>query len=187
MHFIVSFILPMDIYHTAVLNYLKSIGYTHTSSYALSMLTSIFKATIHKFLKTLVSVTTHAQRSKTTIVDLHSLLRFFDIRLHKVLRIHPYMQLNLDTEQNMIQDCAAFENSIVSKIDRYIHIYEFMPSFPPTHTFKKTFPKETKSNETPEKIKIKLEQVGRAEKNLIRMMRMSNKLPKRVNFMDQMK
>lgn len=175
MHSIISHIL---------IRFLQAAGYTHTDSYAISILSTILTTHLHNLLKSLQKLTTHAQRSKTTLIDLHSLTSLLNLKVSFIEL--QFEQANYIINTNRMLSGHAFENSIVSKIDRYIHIYEFMPSFPPTHTFKKTFPKETIKHETPEKIKMRLDQVARAEKNLIRILKVSKGLGRRVNFMDRM-
>lgn len=179
----------MQPFNATLLHLLKNTGYTHTNTRALDIFSSISLQYIDEFLKTLANTTNHAQRSKTTVVDLFAILNLSKIDLNNKgdVDFKKVVPLGFETDANDLSGACTFENSIVSKIDRYIHIYEFMPSFPPTHTFKKTFPKETIRNETPEKIKTRLEQVARAEKNLIKMLRVSKGLPKYVNFMDTMK
>lgn len=66
-------------------------------------------------------------------------------------------------------DAEAKEDNIISThIDKYVHIYEHLPPFPPSHTFRRTIVKD-KPQITPESLKKRIEESLRAEKNLFKM------------------
>lgn len=70
-----------------------------------------------------------------------------------------------------------------TNMDKYVHVYDFLPPFPPAHTFKKSFAKESEKEEKSKNIKRRLEESLVAENNLVRMMDANKEIPSVVNFM----
>lgn len=127
--------------------------------------------------KSLKQVTHHATRHKSIALDI------FNIEKDPTAIAElPGTQVNFEVE--VYKPKEKFVNEIASKIDRYIHIYEFMPEFPPTHTFKRSYIRNAKKHEI--RIKQRVEQNLLAERSVFQMVSMEGKMPRYVNFMDYM-
>ncbi|KRH91818.1 hypothetical protein M153_23473000584, partial [Pseudoloma neurophilia] len=77
------------------------------------------------------------------------------------------------SDQTLIKSEESKKYLIATPIDKYVHIYEHLPSFPPSHTFRRTITKESVDYSC-EKLKKRIEESLRAENNLFKMMRGRN-------------
>lgn len=162
-----------------LLQFLKEAGFENVNTKALELFYVLFEEKMSSILISLNNFTCHAQRSKVILSDLENVINVS--KLNDPFNSFPVLKF----DEEVFHEKEQFDNGIASKIDKYIYIYEFMPNFPPTHTFKRSYIKEVKRNYKPEMLKIRLEQSMQAEKNLVKMMKLSKNLPKYVNFMDR--
>jgi len=69
------------------------------------------------------------------------------------------------------------------RVEKFIHIYDHMPSFPPIHTFRMTIPKQNSGIGQSTKVKNRLEQSIKSENNLIKLITSSGSLPPFINYL----
>lgn len=165
----------LDIY---ILSELKDTGYSFANKRALQILKSVFIKKMLTYCKSLKHVTNHAGRHKTILTDI------FNFDKSPMFEINNSSKVALHFENSIYTPPEKFVNEIASKIDRYIHIYEFMPEFPPTHTFKRSYAKNAKKHDI--KIKQRVEQNLLAERTVFKMVFVEKKMPRHVNYMDYM-
>lgn len=82
-----------------------------------------------------------------------------------------------------IEKDVDWVSPISTKFEKFIHIYDFMPDFPPIHTFRQTILKTQISKNQSSKVKNRLEQSLRTEDNMIKLIKSSGSIPKFINFM----
>lgn len=70
------------------------------------------------------------------------------------------------------------------KSDEFFYVYEFMPPFPESHTYKKTFPKNKIDNQS-KRIKLRRDQSLDVEDNLFLILKNRNEIKDFLNFMFQ--
>lgn len=75
-----------------------------------------------------------------------------------------------------------WESPISTRVEKFIHIYDFMPPFPPIHTFRMTPSKTTENISFSARVKNRLEQSLKSENNMIRLIKSSGTLPAFVHF-----
>lgn len=166
--------------------HLRKVGFDAVTRRALNLFYLSTTCTIKNYLRTLKSITLHSQRSKTTVLDILKLQTFFKEQFiplkvaHRLslITVKPIKILEDREEGKRITDSL-----LGTTIDRYVHVYDFMPKFPPAHTFRKSFAKESEEEEKSKNIKRRLEESLIAENNLVKMMDASNDVPSFVNFM----
>ncbi|KAM0674510.1 hypothetical protein GVAV_002125 [Gurleya vavrai] len=166
-----------------IITALSKAGYTTFSNHALSHFTQHFSQHTLSLLKSLASISYHAQRSKSSIVDFNTMLRLRKKKL-KINDLNNFESFEF-IESEFIQE-KMFNNPIASNIDRFIHVYEFMPQFPPTHTFKRNYVKEVERHRKPDGIKKRIEETVLVERSLIKMLKERGEMPKYVNYLNKM-
>lgn len=72
---------------------------------------------------------------------------------------------------------------ISTRVEKFIHIYDFMPNFPPIHTFRLTTIKQPAMKNLSSKVKNRLEQSLKSEGNMIKLIKSSGSLPGFVNYL----
>jgi hypothetical protein len=159
----------------ALIRLLRDIGYGRAEERALEGYMVALEGYMVNYMKSVTSFSRHALKSRTTFLDI---LRFVRQRRIEVHRMKP---LAYGSEAEVEE--PEFVSSLASNIEKYIHIYEFMPSFPPTHTFRQTIIKPNERDTRSFNIKHRLEQSLRAENNLLRLMKESGALPPFVNYL----
>lgn len=156
--------------------YLKDNGYETVEIKALLMLKEAFELKINSYLKVLYSYKMLSSKQNSTLTDVMYLTN------KKMPAILPSQGTPAYEETEVIED-AEFISPLANTVEKYIHIYDFMPSFPPTHTFKQTFVKaDTKENKS-FSVKNRLEQSLRSENNLLKLIKSSGSLPPFINYL----
>ncbi|KAG0440439.1 hypothetical protein DMUE_1751 [Dictyocoela muelleri] len=95
--------------------------------------------------------------------------------------------LNTTVDQNTV---LKYENVIFKpdndprRRDDFFHVYEFMPQFPDSHTYKKTFPKDKIDNQI-KRIKMRRDQSLSVEDNLFSILKNKEEIKNFLNFMFQ--
>jgi histone H3/H4 len=153
----------------------RDIGYERAEERAVEVFMSALEKYMVNYLKSVVSFSRHALKSRATFLDI---LRF--VKQGKV-EVHKMAPLLYDPE--VAAEDPAFASPLASSTEKYIHIYEFMPSFPPTHTFRQTIVKPNGRDTRSFDVKHRLEQSLRTENNLLRLIKASGALPPFVNFL----
>lgn len=163
-----------------IIEALSSAGYTSFSKRAVEHFKQVFINKQLSFLNSLSAVTIHSQRSKSNIIDLNNTLKLTNKKISQKDLV------SFDTkkfENQEEQEFVNFVNPIASNIDRFIHVYEFMPHFPPSHTFKRNYTKEIAKHRRPDGIKKKIEETVLVERSLIRIMKENKELKCFANFL----
>ncbi|TBU07293.1 putative subunit 8 of transcription factor IID [Hamiltosporidium magnivora] len=161
-----------------ILEELKRAGYQKLNTKALYMFTQTTIAQIKTNCNILSSLTLHSMRSRSTLLDVMNLIKLTKIDYSNVYN-RPTVKYEVEEEPKPIQ----FKSSISCSAEKFIHIYDFMPDFPPVHTFKKSFLKENRSEDKSEKVKQRIEQSLKTESSLLKIIACSKGLPKRINFL----
>lgn len=169
-----------------IANMLKNVGFECTNNRALMLLDHSFLLFFSSVLKTLKIRTIHSNRAKVTIIDIlkmkqnkeyYDKIKEFVILLSRLHNEENIVNENVEIEENEKEETKF---TISTQIEKYVHIYDHLPPFPPSHTFRKTIIKEQKVSSC-DNLKKRMEESLRAEKNLFRMMEVNNF----VNFLYQ--
>lgn len=162
-----------------ILEELKRAGYKKLNSKALYMFTQITINHIETNCNILSSLTLHSMRSKSTFLDILNLIKLSKIDYANNVYSRPTVKYEIEKESKILQ----FKSFISTSAEKFLHIYDFMPDFPPVHTFKKSFLKENRSEDKSEKVKQRIEQSLKTESSLLKIIASSKGLPKRINFL----
>lgn len=164
--------------------HLRRAGFEGTTKRALHLFNVATVCTLRNYLRTLKSITIHSQRAHTTILDVLKLQTLFKTPFITDNKMYYPMQFAEEPDEDGHVPCSG----IGVRVEKFVHIYDFMPVFPPAHTFKKSFPKESgDEEERGRNIKRRLEESLVGENNLVRMMDACNEIPDYVNFMRERK
>ncbi|KAF9762393.1 hypothetical protein NGRA_2049 [Nosema granulosis] len=156
--------------------FLKEQGFESVETKALLMLKEAFEMRLNSYLRALYSYKSLSSKQNTTLTDVLCLTD------HKLPLILPSRKALEYEETKVVEECE-FISPLANTVEKYIHIYDFMPTFPPTHTFKQTFVKsDTKENKS-FSVKNRLEQSLRSENNLLRLIKSSGSLPPFINYL----
>ncbi|KAM0678112.1 hypothetical protein BDAP_001371 [Binucleata daphniae] len=170
-----------------IINCLSSVGYTRFSKRAIEHFKQAFINNYSSFLNSLSAVTLHAQRSKSNFIDVNNTLKLKNKTITYEDRTcnvgYNELMSYVEFEEEERQEIVNFENPIASNIDRFIHVYEFMPHFPPSHTFKRNYTKEIGKYRRPDGIKKKIEETVLVERSLIRIMKERRELKPYANYL----
>ncbi|AFM99387.1 putative transcription factor IID complex subunit [Encephalitozoon hellem] len=158
-----------------LMRYLKEVGYEAVERKALEVYMASLEAYMLEHLKGVVSVSRHGLKSHSTLLDV---LWFIE---GKKLELPPFERIEYEEEEVVREE--KFVSPLSSSIEKYIHIYDFMPSFPPTHAFRQTIVKGGSKGSKSMNVKNRLEQSLRTEGNLLKLIRASGSLPPFVNFL----
>ncbi|KAM0671776.1 hypothetical protein CWI42_121120 [Ordospora colligata] len=160
-----------------LLRILKEVGYEVVESKALEVYVEALETYMLAYLRTVCSLSRHGMKSHSTLIDLLCLIdgKRFDcggVGKEKV-----------EYEQEVVEKEQEFNSPLSSSIEKYIHIYDFMPSFPAIHAFRQTITKPNCKSNKSANVKSRLEQSLRAEGNLLNLIKASGSLPPFINFL----
>lgn len=164
--------------------HIREVGFEIASKHGLIFLKHAFTLYFSNLLKILKIRALHAGRGKVTVIDILKMKQFekeFE-EIHKFIRNIRKRKENIIETQETVEDKKEEKFIISTQIDKYVHIYEHLPPFPPSHTFRRTITKDH-IEYTCENLKKRIEESLKAEKNLLKMMNIS----KYVNFLYQNK
>lgn len=168
---------PMDeIINHIIIRIIKEHDFNFADNKAILLINEALEIYLRSILKTLFSHTLHAKKTSSNILYLLRILGKKDINLTCSLNPIQYQKL-------CPIKIPEFKSPLSTYLERYIHIYEFMPNFPPTHTFRNTFCKNKEKENIPEQVKKRLEQSLKTEKNLFKIIKASGKMPKFINYL----
>lgn len=153
---------------------LRDAGFEVVERRALETFAASMESYMDAHLRAVASVSRHALKSHATLLDM---LAIVDRRLSVPV------SRSVDYVQEMPRKEPRFESPLASSIEKYIHIYEFMPGFPPTHAFRQTIAKPNSRSSRSLNVKHRLEQSLRSEGNLLQLIRASGSLPPFINFL----
>lgn len=157
------------------MRYLREIGYEAVERKALEVFMASLEAYMLEYLKGVASVSRHGLKSHSTLLDILWLVE------GKRFELPPFERVTYEKEEAEKEE--KFTSPLSSSIEKYIHIYDFMPSFPPTHAFRQTIVKGGSRSSKSMNVKNRLEQSLRTEGNLLKLIKASGSLPPFVNFL----
>ncbi|ADM12613.1 uncharacterized protein Eint_111130 [Encephalitozoon intestinalis ATCC 50506] len=158
-----------------LMRYLREVGYEVVEKRALEVYMGSLETYMLEHLKAVVSVSRHGLKSHSTLLDF---LRFIEGKRFEF----PFFE-NVVYEEEVKEEEKEFASPLASSIEKYIHIYDFMPSFPPIHAFRQTIVKAGNKGSKSMNVKNRLEQSLRTEGNLLKLIKASGSLPPFVNFL----
>lgn len=162
---------------------LKKNNFEKINKQTLLLFQHAFLLYFSNFLKTLKIRTIHSGRSKITNFDILKFHTESESLIYKIIKIIPKKINKIKETKEAIQNVdSEIKNesdfSIAQHINKYVHIYDHLPKFPPSHTFRRTIQKENLDFSC-NNLKKRIEQSFKAEKNLFKMV----KIGKFVNFL----
>ena len=98
-----------------------------------------------------------------------------------ILGIQSYQNIDLETDK--MPDIEAFYGPISAPVDKFINIYEFMPIFPPLHTFRATLVKENKVRSRARDVKERIEQKNQVTASVFRILKRLKEISNRANYL----
>lgn len=184
---------------------LRNAGFEAVESRALEILVGVFEDRIISFLRTATQLAALSGRPSVSMLDLFGMNQgsrgIVDYRMlsremlaecgsnvpkcrnrnvEELLSLisvvsESYFHETVDPEDEWI-------SSLSTRVEKFIHIYDFMPSFPPIHTFRMTIVKNYNLKNQSSKVKSRLEQSLRSEGNMIRLIKSSGSIPNFINY-----
>lgn len=154
---------------------LRDAGYKGAERRALEVYAAALETYMLAYLRAIGSVSRHGLKSHTTLLDMVCFIEGKKFEFPSTERVV------YETEAAVVEE--RFVSPLSSSIEKYIHIYDFMPGFPPTHAFRQTLVKQGSKASKPANVKNRLEQSLRTEGNLLKLIKASGTLPPFVNFL----
>lgn len=194
-----------DIRNRMLAHFLEKAGFGAVSTDALDLLALVFEDRLTAFLNTISSRSAHALRRGTTLLDIMEYVenaRAFTYRadprsssplqsleerrkmaakrqsMFALMKIPP-----MPYEVEEYVPPKEWTSPLSTRVENFIHIYEFMPPFPPIHTFRLTSVKPSAAKNLSHKVKHRLEQSLKSEDNMIKLIKSSNSLPGFINYL----
>lgn len=194
-----------EILRRVVVQLLRNTGFEAVESRALELLVKVFDDRVTSFLKTVSQLSTLSGRPSVCMLDLFGTRQ--EIRGLGGCKPLPKEMLaehcatapkcknkNIESLFSLvplvpeIYPCEAVDvetewvSPLSTRVEKFIHIYEFMPSFPPIHTFRMTAVKNYNLKNQSSKVKSRLEQSLRSEGNMIKLIKSSGSIPNFINY-----
>ncbi|KAI4291708.1 hypothetical protein PAPHI01_0982 [Pancytospora philotis] len=180
--------------HT-VAELLRTAGFERVSRQALETLLVVFEDRLCAVLNATASRAAFAGRPSASVLDIMNTITAptgfscqigTDRRNPAELRrwafgVAPGLPANYEGEQH--EDQAEWVSPLSTRVEKFIHIYDFMPSFPPIHTFRLTAAKVPASKNHSSRVKNRLEQSLKSESNMMKLIKSSGSLPSYINFL----
>lgn len=152
---------------------LEHSGFDTANQKALEFFSEVFSLYMFRTLGYIKRISTHSQRSKATMVDVLSILGILEVRSYECV----------DFETEKAPEIETFYGPISAPVDKFINIYEFMPVFPPLHTFRATLVKENKVRSRAKDVKERIEQKNQVAASVFRILKRLNEIPNRANYL----
>ncbi|KAL0263978.1 UNVERIFIED_CONTAM: hypothetical protein PYX00_011243 [Menopon gallinae] len=152
---------------------LKSSGFDTANQKALEFFAEVFTMYMFRTLGYIKRVATHSQRSKATMVDM--------VSSFGILEATSYEDVGFETDE--APEAETFYGPISAPVDKFINIYEFMPVFPPLHTFRATLVKENKVRSRARDVKERIEQKNQVAASVFRILKRLKEIPNRANYL----
>lgn len=154
---------------------LRESGFDSFEEKAMHYFINILELYTQKILSGIKNNSCHCGRSRTTLLDLTTKLSF------KEVKSFPYLEYEPEIEVKTLN----YISPVSAPVEKFMHIYEFMPIFPPLHTFKETIIREKKVRSRARDVKDRIEQRNKVIESLFSLIRASKKKPKCVNYLNQ--
>lgn len=188
-----------------ILRLLKNTGFETAESRALAVLVKTFDDRISSFLRTVSQLSVLGGRPSVCMLDLfgtkqatQSLARYRPLPTEILVECgstvpkcrngntrNLFSLIPLLPEiypRETVEDEEEWVSPLSTRVEKFIHIYEFMPNFPPIHTFRTTAVKNHNSKNQSSKVKNRLEQSLRSEGNMIKLIKSSGSIPNFINY-----
>ena len=156
------------------MNLLNAISRRELALKAFLLLKEVFICWLNSKIGLLSFLAAHSGRTKLNFFDFFS-SEFIHVPLSELYLTIPNYEYECNPEQN------EWKSSISHKNEKFIHIYEFMPDFPPIHTYRNTMIKENNTHVAINNIKDRMKQSIRSEKNMFKLFKVSGSLPPFIN------
>ena len=158
---------------------LKQAGFDNITTKALELYKECFKDIFDNNIKIIAGSIMHSGRVTLNMYDFVKVnTKIIPINFN-ILNI-PNIDLNLQYEE--YKDIKEWNSPLANKSEKFIHIYDFMPEFPATHTYRNTPLPETRNYIESINIKNRIEQSIKSEKNMFRLFKTSGSLPPFINY-----
>lgn len=158
-----------------LMGHLVSLGYEAVERRAMELYVAMVETYTTNYLKVIGSISKHGLKSHVTLLDALHFVKDGGLEVPRVTRV--------EYEYSSAPPETRFDSPLASNIEKYIHIYEFMPDFPPVHAFRQTIVKPHSKSSRSVNVKNRLEQSLRSEDNLLRLIKASGSLPPFINFL----
>ncbi|KCZ79851.1 hypothetical protein H312_02764 [Anncaliia algerae PRA339] len=158
-----------------IVKVLKETGYECFEEKAIYHFIEVFELYMQKILVGIKNNSTHCGRNRTTLIDFITKFELKDVK--------SYDLVNYEYPQE--EKVADFVGPISTPVEKFMYIYEFMPPFPPLHTFKETIIKERKVRSRARDVKDKIEQRNRIIESLFTLSKLSKKKFKFANYLNK--
>lgn len=189
-----------------IIDLLKNVGFESVETKALELLKSVFTDRVDAYLHTISRLSIQSSRSSVSLLDLLGVkqkiprigkeIQFTNemliecnatISYSKIKPIQQLFTLVFGKKQNfeneIKEETVEWISPLSSRVEKFIHIYDFMPSFPPIHTFRMTLTKGSGFKNQSSKVKNRLEQSLRSENNMVKLIKSSGSMPKFINYL----
>lgn len=190
----------------AIAELLKNIGFEAVDRRAMELLFSIFDDRLTSYLGSNSRLSLLCSRPTTTLVDLFGIRQNIP-RIGNELHFPPEVltECNVSlppctnrTIQNlfslvhikklhfpieMIEPEPEWTSPLSTRVEKFIHVYEFMPNFPPIHTFRISSVKNTAMKNQSSKVKNRLDQSLKSEGSMVKLIKSSGSMPKFINYL----
>jgi len=195
-----------EVQRKIIASILKEAGFDSANQKALEILLNVFEDRLSSFLHSSLQKSIHAGRPSMTMLDIldskQCLQKLLDYRPgdeshllecnasvpkcsfknnEDMFSLVPLREINLEYE--LLEPEVEWSSPLSTHVEKFIHIYDFMPSFPPIHTFRMTALKSHSSKNQSSKVKNRLEQSLRSESNMIKLIKTNGSIPGFINYM----
>lgn len=189
-----------EILTRALCKIIQQAGFEAINQKAMKYFISVFEDRIKSMFMVLVSKSVHSGRPTCSLIDLYKyieegralgVIAKYSHNIPKTVtcannRRNMFKLLDFSTEKYekiVLHETEKWLSPLSNRVEKFIHIYDFMPDFPPIHTFRLTPIKQLVSKNLSSKVKNRLEQSLKSEKNMIKLIKSSDSLPKFINFL----
>ena len=152
---------------------LKDAGFESVNQKALEVFLIVFKYHMKKTLGTIKARSLHSLRPKVVLLDF---LLYFGNK-----EIKNYESICFEDEKPVEKE--EFVSKISGAVSKWLNVYEYLPNFPPLHTFKTTTVREKKQRSRAKDIKERIDQSNKIINNLFKLIKSTKKPPKHANYL----
>lgn len=182
-----------------ILRIIQNAGFEAVSKPALELLLRVYEDRICTILNIVTMKANFAARPSTSILDFMNIIEDPTKLLgqaaaekgststrdaaafRKLFNVAQLAPVEYPAEEYI--EPKEWTSPLSTRVEKFIHIYDFMPSFPPIHTFRLTAIKQPIMKNHSSKVKNRLEQSLKSESNMIKLIKSSGALPGYINFL----
>lgn len=194
-----------EVFKRSILELLKTAGFESIEARALEALMAVYTDRITAYLHTISKLSELASRPCTSLLDLFEAKQklprigknlLFTEEMHEECHVaipncknktvqSLFMLILCERKEfprEILEEEKEWASPLSTRVEKLIHIYEFMPNFPPIHTFRVTQMKSSAFKNQSAKVKSRLEQSLRSEGNMVKLIKSSGSMPKFINY-----